>query len=225
MATTFVRLPSTPFTWTDFPAILASAARISDTTSTPGAVAAARAALLVSGSLPAGHGVVGDEQVVDGARERAADALAEDGHERDQREPDHHRGRGRCCPRRVPHRVLASEPPGGAAEPRPRCSEDEGQRTHDPGRHHRDRDEQEQHAGDKREDPHLDVDAVARTGRTRRARPRRRRWRRTQAPRSGRSARGASRRPREQPRSARSGWRETRVAGSPAPRSGRRPRG
>ena len=62
-----------------------------------------------------GDRVVGDEDPVDGVRERRADALAEDGDERHQREPDHERRRGRGRALRVPLRVSAGELAGGAA--------------------------------------------------------------------------------------------------------------
>ena len=42
---------------------------------------------------------------------RVVHALAEHGDERDEREPDHQRGRRRCRPRRVPHGVLRRERP------------------------------------------------------------------------------------------------------------------
>ena len=78
MPTIFVRLASTPVTKTSLPWTLASAERISETASTPGTFASAVAALFVSGLAVGGRdGVVGDEQLVDRARERGAEALAE----------------------------------------------------------------------------------------------------------------------------------------------------
>ena len=53
MPTTLVRFPSTPMTPIHVPSRLALAARISDTTSTPGAFATAAAALFVTGLSPA----------------------------------------------------------------------------------------------------------------------------------------------------------------------------
>ena len=59
-----------------------------------------------------GHGVVADEQLVDRARERGLEPLADNRDERDQSEPDHRRGRGGRSGR-VPDRVLTSEAAGG----------------------------------------------------------------------------------------------------------------
>ena len=90
---------------------------------------------------------------------RGLDARAEDRHERDERDADHQRGRGRRRARRVAHRVAPGEAAGDAADPLAGTAEHGRQRTSEPVRQHRDADEQQQaarrhrRAADRRLDP------------------------------------------------------------------------
>ena len=128
MSMTSVRFASTPLTSTVSPKPSPLPLRISDTASTPGACAAARAASSVSGDAVADHARSRRRTACRPRRRTRSHALAEHGDERDQREPDHQRGRGRGGPARVPRRVLAGELAGGAADARAGRAEDGGER-------------------------------------------------------------------------------------------------
>ncbi len=90
--------------------------------------------------------VVGDEDLVDGVGERGADPLPEHRDERDEREPDHERGRGRGGSLRVPLGVPARELPGSAADLGRRPAEDSRQRRDELRREEGDAEEDEQRA-------------------------------------------------------------------------------
>ena len=105
----------------------ASAVRTLAIASTPGASAAASAALVGIGLklFCDGDRVVGGEDVVDRALEARDEPGREQRHERDERQADHQRRRGRRRPLRVAARVLRREPihrSGRAARPGTRAA-------------------------------------------------------------------------------------------------------
>ena len=85
------------------------------------------------------------------AREQA---LAEDGHERDERQPDHQRRRGRGRAARIADRVLLCEPAGRAAEPGGREADHVGERADEARRDHGEADEDAEGAAGDAEDAH-----------------------------------------------------------------------
>ena len=136
------RLRSAPFTWTRWPKIRPSPPRSPETTSTPGVLAAARAAAVVS-----------DEELPDRVLEGRAQALPEHGDEGDQAESDHQGGRGRGGAARVASCVLARESARCAADARSRPAEREGKRPHQEWREEGDAEEEKQAAAAEREQP------------------------------------------------------------------------
>ena len=90
--------------------------------------------------------VVGGEDLVDGAAERARDPGRKRRHERDERQADHQRRRGRGGPLRVAPCVVAREPSRRAAEPCGRRAERCRERPDEPGGEERDADEDQQRA-------------------------------------------------------------------------------
>ena len=92
------------------------------------------------------------------AREQA---LAEDGHERDEREPDHQRRRGRGGAARIADRVLLCEPAGHSAEPGGREADDVGERADESRCDHCEADEDAECAAGDAEDAHRGRDVRA----------------------------------------------------------------
>ena len=164
--------------------------------------------------------------LVHGAAERRRDPGGEQRDERDEREPDHQRGRSRRGPLRVAPRVVAGEPPSSAADLRRRPAEAPGERPDEPDRQHRDADEDQQRT-DAHPDEHalraevLAEQAVEKRGepgrrddrradRAEAGKPRRRQRRPFTHGRDRRHARGADRRPQARDAASRSRRRSSR---------------
>src|SRR5438445_383907 len=77
----------------------------------------------------------------------------DNGHERDEREADHERGRGRRRALRVAHRVATRERSGCSADLHRRPTEHAGERRHERLREHRDPDEHRGRADAETEQP------------------------------------------------------------------------
>ena len=92
------------------------------------------------------------------------DAVAEHGHERDEREPDHQRRRGRRRPRRIPHGILRRERTGCAAELARRPTENGRQQRDETGRDARGARDQRESAEREREQRAARAEPVARHG-------------------------------------------------------------